>query len=138
MSFIDPIIITENSPLQFGILSVAMVANDSITIGTDNSLGGATNLIISGSQSAADLTVTSTSSASLNIAITSIVNGGGYSLSNFICQYNSGTPTACGGVGYNVAAVPSAPLKIGATLTGDGTDTVGTANGSFDVVINYL
>ncbi len=137
MSFIDPIVITENSALQFGSLSIAMATNDTITIGTDDSLGGDTQLVISGGQSAADLTVTSSSTANINILISSIVDGPGYSLSNFICEYNSGTPTACGGVGFNVSAAPSAPLKIGATLTGNGLDTVGVANGSFDVVINY-
>ena len=138
MSFIDPIVITENSALQFGVLSIAMVANNTITIGTNDSLGGDTQLIIGGSPAAADLTVTSTSSATVNIMVTAIVNGPGYSLGNFICAYNSGSPTACGGIGYNVSAASSAPLKIGATLTGNGSDTVGPANGSFDVVINYL
>lgn len=137
MSFIDPIVITENNPLQFGILSVAMVANNTITIGTDDSLGGDTQLIIGGNQAAADLTITSTTAANITIAVTSVVNGSGYTLSNFLCEYNAGTPTACDGIGFSVTSVSSAPLKIGATLTGNGSDTVGVANGSFDVVVNY-
>lgn len=137
MSFIDPIVITENNPLQFGVLSVAMAANDSITIGTDDSLGGSTQLIINGNQAAADLTVTSGSTASITIAVSAIVNGAGYNLHDFMCAYNSGPPTACDGIGFNVTSVASAPLKIGATLTGNGSDSVGLAYGSFDVTINY-
>ncbi len=90
-----------------------------------------------GPQAAASLTLTASPGQAITIQVDSVDPGAGYSLSDFRCNYNSGTDAACDGSGYTETSTASGTLLVGATLTGDGTATVGDADGSFDVTVTY-
>ena len=135
MDFVDPITITENGSLRFGLLDQAL-NTETIIIAPNSSVSGTgTGLILGGTQAAASLTVTASASQTLTILIDTIVSGTGYALSAFVCNYNSGTDTACNS--YTPTSVASATLLIGATLTGDNLAVAGAANGSFNVTVAY-
>ena len=133
VQFVSPVAIVENNALQFGLLDAGLANAETVVIATDGSVTDAASNVLGGTQAAADLTVTATAGQSINISISSIVNGTGYALGSFTCDYDGNGSGACG----SATSVASATLNIGATLTGDGTAVAGTANGSFDVVIDY-
>jgi hypothetical protein len=124
-----------SNALQYGILDQTL-NTETIIIAPNSSVSGTgTALILGGTQAAANLTVTATASQTLTILVDSIVNGTGYALSAFVCNYNSGTDTACNS--YTPTSVASATLLIGATLTGDNLAVAGAADGSFNVTVAY-
>ncbi len=138
MSFIDPVTITENSPLQFGLLDVNMANTETIVIAPDSAVTDTQNNILGGTQGAANLTVTATASQPITILVDNVSTASGYSLSNWLCNYDSaGSDTACDGAGYSETSVASATLLIGVTLTANGSATVGTDNSTFDVTVSY-
>ena len=135
MDFVAVITITENGSLRFGLLDQAL-NTETIIIAPNSSVSGTgTGLILGGTQAAANLTVTASASQTLTILIDTIVSGTGYALSVFVCNYNSGTDTACNS--YTPTSATSATLLIGATLTGDNLAVDGAADGSFDVTVAY-
>ena len=135
VTFADPVSIVEVNSLQFGIID-HVLNTETIILGTDDSVSGTgSGLVIGGTQAAAELTITAEVSQVLTILIDTIVDGTGYALSAFVCNYNGGTDTACNSL--TPTAVASAPLLIGATLTGDNLAVPGPANGSFNVTILY-
>ena len=133
VQFVSPVSITENNPLQFGLLDAGLANLETVVIATDDSVTDSASNVLGGTQAAADLTVSATAGQSINISISSIVNGTGYALGSFTCDYNGNGSGACGAE----TSVASGTLEIGATLTGDGLAVAGTANGSFDVVVDY-
>ncbi len=140
MNFLDPLTITENNPLQFGLLDVAMRNNERIVIAPDSSssVTDSKNNILGGTQAAASVTVTATASHAITILVDNVSNANGYSLGNWTCNYNNAaSDSGCDGSGYTETSVTSATLLIGATLTANGTATVGTDNSSFDVTVSY-
>jgi hypothetical protein len=137
MDFVDPITITENGSLRFGLLDQALNTETIIIAPNSGVSGTGTGLILGGTQAAADLTVTATASQSITILVDTIVSGAGYTLGTFMCKYGSGTDTACDGSGYSATSAASATLLIGATLTGDNTAVAGAADGSFNVTVAY-
>ena len=135
VTFADPVTIVEVNSLQYGIIDHVLNA-ETIILGTDDSVGGTgAALVIGGTQAAAELTVDAEASQTLTILIDNIIDGTGYALSAFVCKYNGGADTACNSL--TPTAVASAPLLIGATITGDNLAVPGAANGSFDVTILY-
>ncbi len=135
MDFVDPVTITEIGSLRFGLLDQAL-NTETIIIAPNSSVSGTgTGLILGGTRAAANLTVTASASLTLTILIDTIVNGTGYALSAFVCNYNDGTDTACNS--YTPTSVASATLLIGATLTGDNLAVAGAADGSFNVTVAY-
>jgi hypothetical protein len=138
MTFLDPITITENNPLQFGLLDVAMANNQRVTVAPDSSVTDAQNNVLGGTQAAADLTVGATASHSITILVDNISTATGYSLDSWMCNYNAaGSDSACDGSGYTETSVASATLTVGARLTGNGSAIVGTDNSTFDVTVTY-
>ena len=138
MDFVDPITITENASLRFGLLDQALNTETIIIATNDGVSGTGTALILGGTQAAADLTVTASASQSITILVDAIFPGAGYGLGTFMCKYGTGgTDTACDGSGYSETSAASATLLIGATLTGDNTAVAGAANGSFNVTVAY-
>ena len=131
--FVDPITITENNALQFGLLDQNFAITETIVIATNSAVTDAANRVLGGTQAAANLTVASTTGQAITILVDSIVNGTGYSIGTVLCSYNGGGAAACG----NVTSVASATLLIGATMTGDGLAVTGVANGSFNVTVSY-
>lgn len=137
VEFVAPITITENNALQYGLLDVNMANAETVVVGTDDSVTDAGSNVLGGTQAAADLTVAATAAQSITILVDNVSSGSGYALGTFLCSYDGGADTACDGGGMSATSVASAVLEIGATLTGDGTATVGAANGSFDVTVSY-
>ena len=134
VTFVDPIAISEVNALQFGLVDQNLANLESVTVATDSSV---TDPADRGPQAAGSLIVTASPGQAIVIRIDEIVAGAGYSLADFRCNYNAGSDTACDGAGYSETTVASAALRVGVTLTGDGTDVAGAAAGSFDVTITY-
>lgn len=138
VTFVDPITITENNALQFGLLSSALANAETVAVATDDTVTDASSRVIGGTQAAADLTVASTPTQAITVLVDNIVNGAGYTLATFVCSYNGAASAGCDGAGLNVASsVASATVLIGATLTGDGTAVAGVKNGTFDLTVSY-
>ena len=136
LEFVEPITLTETNALQFGLVSTDAENTNILSINSAGDVGGLSSLFIGGVQAAAAITVTASNLNTLEIIINNIVNGQGYTLGTFVCDYNGGGESGCSSA-MNVSSVASGVLLIGATLTADGTDVAGTANGSFDIVITY-
>ena len=137
VTFADPITITGNNALQYGVIDEVLNA-EVITIAPDSTLSGSgVPLILGGTQAAANLTIDAEALQVLSIQVGTIVNGTGYALTAFTCKYNGGGDAACQAAPHTPTAVASAILLIGATLTGDNLATPGPANGSFIVTVTY-
>lgn len=138
MDFIDPITITEVNPLQFGLLDVNMANNDTVIIAPDSSVTDSQGNVVGGTQAAANLTVTATTSMAITILVDNVSTANGYSLGTWMCNYNNAaSDSACDGSGYSETSATSASLLIGATLTGNGSATAGPDNSTFDVTVTY-
>ena len=137
VTFVDPIAINEVNALQFGSLDQNLASSESVSIAPDSTVTDPANRVEGGSQAAASLTITATPGRAITIQVDSIDPGAGYSLTDFSCNYNSGSDAACNGSGYSETSVSSGTLNVGATLTGDGTAVAGPADGSFDVTVVY-
>ncbi len=141
MNFVDPITITENESLRFGLLDQAL-NTETIIIGTDDAVTGTgTALILGGTQAAADLTVAASVSMSITILVDNASPATGYTLGTWMCNYDTaGTDSACDGGGYSEttpAASTTATLLIGVTLTGNGSAVAGNDDSTFDVTVTY-
>ena len=144
VTFVDSIAISEDNAaiskdnaLQFGSLNQNLANLERVTVAPDSAVSDPANRIEGGPQAAATLTVAATPAQTITILVDAVVPGAGYSLTDFRCNYNSGTDAACDGAGYSWTSVTSATLLVGATLTGDGTAVVGVADGSFAVTVFY-
>jgi hypothetical protein len=145
MTFLDPVTITENNPLQFGLLDVNMANNQKVTIAPDGSVTDTQNNVFGGTQAAANLTVTATASQSITILVDNVSTATGYVLETWRCHYDTAGPDSdCDGSGYTETSVASATLTIGsatltigATLKANGNAVVGTDNSTFDVTVTY-
>lgn len=138
MLFLDPLTITENNPLQFGLLDVNMLNNRKITIAPDGSVTDQFGYVLGGTQAAANLTVTATASRSITILVDNVSSATGYVLESWMCNYNgAGSDSACDGGGYTETSAASATLLIGATLKANGNAVVGTDDSTFDVTVTY-
>lgn len=138
MNFIDPVTITEVSPLRFGLLNVNMGNNEKVVVAPDSAVSDTKNNILGGTQGAANVTVSATASQSITILVDNVSSATGYSLDSFQCNYNgAGSDSGCDGSGYSETSVSSATLLIGATLTGNGNAVAGTDDSTFDVTVTY-
>ena len=139
VEWVAPVTITETNALQFGLLDVNMLNAQTVVINTDSSYLDANLNVAGGAQAAAALTVGAEAGRQINILVDLIVPNTGYTLINFVCNYDTvGPDTACSGASYLETAVASATLLVGATLTGDGAALAGVQNGSFNVTVTYL
>ena len=139
VEFVDPITVTEQNPLQYGLLDQNLASGETVTISPADptTVSGDTGRVLGGTQAAADLDITATAGHPITILVDNITSNTGYTLATFMCNYASGTDTACDGVGYVETSVASTKLYVGATLTGDGFAVVGVYNGGFDVTVAY-
>ncbi len=138
MTFLDPLTITENNPLQFGLLDVNMANLETVVIAPDDSVTDAGGNVFGGTQAAADLTVTASASQSITILVDNVGTATGYTLGTWMCNYDAaGSNSACDGAGYSETSVASAVLLIGVTLTGNGNAVAGADNTTFDVTVTY-
>ena len=141
VEFVAPITMAAVNGLDFGLIDEALNL-ETIIIGTDNAQSGtiAAGLLLGGTIEAAEVTVTATTGTAINILVDTIVDGTGYALSAFQCDYNGGGTTGtCSGGGLDIASAAAGGITvlIGATLTGDNAASAGNADGSFDVTAAY-
>ncbi len=137
MAFLDPVTITENESLRFGLLDVNMADMETVVIAPNDGLTDAGGNVFGGTQAAADLTVTATASQSITILVDNVGTATGYALATWMCKYGTGSDTACDGSGYSATSAMSAVLLIGVTLTGNGNAVAGADNTTFDVTVTY-
>ncbi len=139
VTFVAPITITAVSSLNFGLVDVAFITPNTITINPNSTFSDPQGRIAGGTQAAASMTITSIGSTGITITADNPVDGTYWTLGSFTCNYDSGSDTACGS-GYNVTspAGGAAPLLVGAVLTGvAGGATAGADPGTFDVTVVY-
>ncbi len=138
MTFLDPVTITENESLRFGLLDVNMANLETVVIAPNDGLTDAGGNVLGGTQAAADLTVAASASQSITISVGNVSTATNYELGTWRCNYNAaGSDSDCFG-GYSEttpAASTTATLLIGVTLTGNGTGTAGADNSTFDVTV---
>ena len=137
VTFVEPISVIEVSALQYGLLDQSFVNPDVVVIAPDSTVTDTASRVVGGMQAAANLTVAATPAQAITILVDSVVNGTGYALGTFICNYDAGTDSVCDGAGYSQTSAASATLLIGATLAGDGLAVAGAADGSFNVTVSY-
>jgi hypothetical protein len=138
MTFVAAITITENNPLQFGLLDVNMGNNQRVTVAPDSTVTDTQNNVFGGTQAAANLTVTATASRSITILVDNVSSATGYVLESWQCNYDAaGSDSNCDGSGYTETSVASATLLIGATLKGNGNAVAGADDSTFDVTVTY-
>jgi hypothetical protein len=140
VEFVEPITLTETQNLDFGMLSTDMVATNTLTIATDDSLTDTNGLKLdpAATQKAADITMTATASQTVSISVAETGSATGYSLGSFKCKYAAGSETACGSSDdFNVTTSASTTLTIGATLTGNGSDAAGVDDSAITVTATY-
>ncbi len=137
MTFLDPVTITENESLRFGLLDVNMANLETVVIAPNDFLTDAGGNVLGGTQAAADLTVTATASQSITILVDNVGTATGYALGTWMCKYGAGSDTACDGAGYSETSATSAVLLVGVTLTGNGNAVAGADNTTFDVTVTY-
>jgi hypothetical protein len=138
MMFLDPLTITENNPLQFGLLDVNMGNNQKVIVAPDGTVTDTQNNVFGGTQAGADLTVTATASQSITILVDNVSTATGYVLESWKCNYDAaGSDSTCDGGGYSETSVASATLLIGATLKGNGNAVAGADDSTFDVTVIY-
>ena len=137
VTFVDPTGIGAVSALEFGSLDQNLADRESVTVAPDNTVTDPANRVEGGPQAAASLTVTATPGISITILVDEVVPGAGYSLTNFRCNYNTASDTACDGPGYSETSVADGTLFVGVTLIGNGNAVAGAADGSFAVTISY-
>ena len=137
MTFMDPITITENNPLQFGLLDVNMADLEVVRVRPGRSVVDNGNNILGGTQAEANLTVTAQVGATITIDAGNAATATGYVLRRFRCRYNGATADGNCNAGYTATAVASATLLVGGDVRGNGNAVVGVDNSSFDVTVTY-
>lgn len=125
---LEPITITNTSPLQFG--DVDVTGGGTVVIGPTGTPGGSLTSV--GTQSAGTFDLTGQSGASFSIAIatlTELTNAGhDLILSVYTNTEGGATGTMTGG---------AITLGVGATITADGSEAAGPYSGTYTVDIDY-
>ena len=137
MTFMDPITITENNPLQFGLLDVNLANLEFVRVRPNGNVRDDNSRVLGGTQAAANLTVTAQVGATITIDAGNASTATGYVLRRFRCRYNGATSDGNCNAGYTQTAVASATLLVGGDVRGNGNAVVGTDNSTFDVTVTY-
>ena len=138
VEWIAPVVISTGNALQFGMLDVAMIAAQTVTINTDNTYGESTaNTVVGGTQLAATLTITVPDGTGITIIADNHLGAADYTLDTWVCSYNGGADTDCEAA-YDLTSVgANADVKIGATLHALGGASLGTDDSTFDLTVTY-
>ncbi len=143
VTFIAPIAIAEVSALRFGLLDVAMATSSTVTMNTDDTYSESTaGTVIGGTQTAAQVTITVADSTPITILVNNIGSGTYYTLSAFMCSYQSAAAVACSASAYDVTSTATSSttgdiVEIGATLLTAGSALAVTDDTTFDVTVTY-
>jgi hypothetical protein len=139
VEFVAAVLIAETNALQYGLLDVTMLNLETVVVAPDDTVTDANNNVQGGTQASGKFNVTAANGKGLTIQIQNVNTpaGSGYALGTWQCDYDAGADGDCG-AGMNVTAGAGAKVvRVGATLTGDGTATAGIKNSTFDLVVVY-
>ena len=139
IEFVAAVTIAETNALQFGLLDTAIANLEEVVIAPDNFLTDTNNNVQGGTQASAKFNVTAADTKTLTILINNVVlpASPGYALDAWQCDYDAGADGDCEAGMLATAGSGSKEVRVGATLTGDGTSPTGGKNATFDLVIAY-
>jgi hypothetical protein len=142
VTFIAPIAIGEDNPLQFGLLDIAMADTSTVTINTDDSYSESTaNTVVGGTQAAAQVTITVSDTTGISILVDNVAAAAYYALSDWQCSYQGAADVDCD-VPYPVTSSGSSStgdtLEIGAILTKNAVAATAVSDDTtFDVTVIF-
>ena len=138
VEFIAPITISESTNLEFGLLDLNMILNETVVIAPGGGVTDVSGRVLGGTQTAATFDTQATASQAITIQVTTPVSGTFYSLGTWTCDYDGGTIGDCGaGISETSASGAGIVVRVGVTLTGAGGASAGADDGSFDLTITY-
>jgi hypothetical protein len=139
VEFVAAVQITETNALQYGLLDVTMLNLETVVIAVDNTVTDANNNVQGGTQASAKFDVIAANGKTLVIQVQNVNTpaGSGYSLGTWRCDYNAASEGDCVTGITPSAGAGAQEVRVGATLTGDGTATAGIKNSTFDLVVVY-
>lgn len=128
--------LNEEEAMDFGVVKAAQSGTYALSTGGVITPGGG-GVWLSGTPTPADITISGSTTQTINISVGNAASDNGVSIGTFVCDYNGGGSGSCT---INGAAAPGAgkTLLVGATATVDGSQAAGeTAEPTFDVVAVY-
>lgn len=138
-TFDSALVLTKNADINFGVLKAA--TSGTYVIGTNGTVtpsnGG---VLISGTPAYGQITITGSATQTIAISTGSYVANAGVTPSVATCNYNNVAIADCdaGGTGLTAPGAGGKVLKLGLTITADGTQTAGsTAAPTFVVTVIY-
>jgi hypothetical protein len=139
VEWVAAVVIAETEALKFGLLDVTMANTETVIIAPDNSVTDANNNVQGGTQASAKFNVTAADTKTLTLIVNnvSLPASPGYALDTWVCDYDAGTDGDCEAGMTATAGAGAKQVRVGATLTGDGTAVAGANNATFDLVIAY-
>jgi hypothetical protein len=139
VEFVAAVVIANPTNLQFGLLDVAMGNGETVVIAVDNTVTDAASNVQGGTQASAKFDVTAANGKTLVIQVQNVNTpaGSGYSLGSWRCDYAAASEGDCTTGITPSAGAGAQEVRVGATLTGDGTATAGVKNSTFDLVVVY-
>lgn len=129
--------ITKNSDINFGTVSASNASTYRISTAGVVSVVSGTGQPLTGTTSAANLTISGSTTESISISVSGYTANNGVTPSNAKCSYNGGAAGSCsitttGGPGAGTT------LLIGVDVAASGTQAVGTtAAPTFSVSVTY-
>jgi hypothetical protein len=135
VEWVAAVVIAETNALQFGLLDVTMANTETVVIAPDNSVTDANNNVQGGTQASAKFNVTAADTKTLTLIVNNVSLPA--ALDTWVCDYDAGTDGDCEAGMTATAGAGAKQVRVGATLTGDGTAVAGAKNATFDLVIAY-
>lgn len=130
------IAMTKNADINFG--TVKALTADTYTINTSGTVSHAgSGAELFGTPAAGNITITGSTTSTINVSVGSYVADNGVTLQNATCAYNGGGAAACS---LNAQAAPGVgkTLLLGVQAVVDGSQAAGSsAAPSFTVTVTY-
>lgn len=129
-----PITVDKNNDISFGLVKAKQSGNYIITPTGDVSVSDG-GVWVGGSAQASNMIITGSTTQEVDITVQNYVADSGVTPSDAMCIYDEGTAAACALTNQEPPGTGTI-LRIGVTVTVDGTQEAGTsAAPSFDVVV---
>jgi hypothetical protein len=137
IGFDKPISFTKNSDINFGTVSSGVASTYRMSTAGALSVVSGTGKALYGTTTAANITVSGSSTDGITISAGGYSPNNGVMPSNAQCAYNGGAAAACTGI-TGVAPGTGKTLLVGVDVAADGTQTVGlTAAPTFTISVVY-
>ena len=139
VEFVAAILISETNALQFGLLDTAIGNTETVVIAPDGTVTDTFLNVQGGTQAAATFDVTAVNLKGITIRVANVVTpgGSGYALGTWRCDFVAAGEGDCL-TGINpTAGAGVEEVRVGVTLTGDGTSPSGIKNSTFDLIVIY-